>query len=50
MNNMTKYFLYNLIKTIDDLKLGITIATGTDNMVLDYDHKCIIQGAKCDEM
>lgn len=44
-NNLTKTFLYDLMKCIKDLQLNVTIATGTDNIILDYDFKCVIQNA-----
>lgn len=43
-NNLTKTFLYDLMRTINTSALNITIATGTDNIILDYDFKCVIQG------
>lgn len=46
MNNLTKSFLYSMMKTINTSKLNVTIATGTDNIILDYDFMCVIQG-KC---
>jgi hypothetical protein len=33
-----------MMRTIADLKLNVTICTGTDNIILDYDYKCVIQG------
>lgn len=46
-NAITKKFLVDVLKTIEIRGLGITLATGTDNIILDYDYQCIIQG-KCD--
>lgn len=43
-NNLTKMFLYDLMKTINTSALNITICSGTDNIILDYDFKCITQG------
>lgn len=43
-NNLTKTFLYDMMKAIDTNKLNVTIATGTDNIILDYDFKCVTQG------
>lgn len=43
-NNLTKTFLYDTLKAINTSGLNITFATGTDNMILDYDFKCVIQG------
>jgi hypothetical protein len=47
-NAITKKFLYDILKSIEIRGLGITLATGTDNIILDYDYQCIIQG-KCDD-
>lgn len=47
-NEITKLFLYDLLNSIQIRGLGITLATGTDNIILDYDYKCVIQG-KCDK-
>ena len=50
-NNLTKTFLYDTMKCIKDQELNVTIATGTDNIILDYDFKCVIQGGcKNDEV
>lgn len=50
-NNLTKTFLYDTVKYIKEQELNVTIATGTDNIILDYDFKCVIQGAcKNDEI
>lgn len=43
-NNLTKGFLYDTMLSIKNLGLNVTIATGTDNIILDYDFKCVIQG------
>lgn len=43
-NNLTKTFLYDLMKTINTSALNITICSGTDSIILDYDFKCVIQG------
>lgn len=45
-NNLTKTFLYEMMKTINTSALNVTICSGADNMILDYDFKCVIQG-KC---
>lgn len=37
-----------MLSAIKLRNLSITLATGTDNVILDYDYKCVIQG-KCDE-
>jgi hypothetical protein len=44
MNNLTKTFLYDMMHIIADLKLNVTICSGTKNIILDYDYKCVIQG------
>ena len=40
LSNMTKYFIYNLLKIIEMRGLNIQIITGSNNFITDYEDKC----------
>ena len=42
MANITKRFLYSLMKTIEQFDLDIDFMTGSDNFIFAYMEKCYL--------